>query len=115
MDTTKREPEIEEGLCEKQEEAQKKRNPAKSDDDATGTTSREQTGKNMERRIKPCIWMKRRTGFLKEEVLMMNTKKRLMKEGEVHIMILNQARRPPITEKDHTMKMSRGRRQPRGY
>ena len=59
------------------------------------------------------MMMKRRTGFLKE-VLMMNTKKRLMK-GEVHIVIQNQARRPPIKEKDHTMKISEGRTLPRGY
>ena len=66
---------------------------------------------------KPRIEMtKRQTGFLKEEVhVMMNKKKRLMKEGEVHIVILNQARKLPIKEKDHTMEMSQGRRQPRGY
>ena len=60
---------------------------------------------------------KRHTGFLKaEEVnVMMNKKKRLMKEEEVHIVILNQARKLPIKKKDHTMKMSQGRRLPRGY
>ena len=60
---------------------------------------------------------KRQTGFLKKEVhVMMNKKKRLMK-GEVHIMILimNQARKLSIKEKNHTMKMSQGRRLLRGY
>ena len=74
--------------------------------------------------------MKRQTGFLKDEVhvmtnkkkrfmkavhVMMNQKKRLMEEGMVHIAILNQARRPPIKEEDHFMKMSQGRRLLRGY
>ena len=44
VNTAKREPEIEERPLREQEEAQKKRNPAKSDDDATGTTLEEQTG-----------------------------------------------------------------------
>ena len=45
--------------------------------------------------------------FLIEEIhVMMNKKKRLLQKGEVHIVILNQARRPPIKEKDHIMKMS---------
>ena len=74
--------------------------------------------------------MKRPIVFLKEEVdVMMNEKERrkkevhvimnkmnrLMKEGEVHIMILNQAARPPIKGKNHTMKISRGRRLLRGF
>ena len=60
---------------------------------------------------------KRQTGFLKEEEVhvMMNKKKRLMKDGEVHIVILNEARKLPIKEKDPTMKMSQGKRLPRGY
>ena len=45
--------------------------------------------------------MKRQTGFLKEEVHVMNNQKqRLMEEGEVHITILNQARRPSMKGKD---------------
>ena len=68
---------------------------------------------------KPRIEMtKRQTGFLKEEVhVMMKNKKRLMKEGEVHIVILimNQARKLPIKAKDHTVKLSQWRRLPRGY
>ena len=46
---------------------------------------------------------------------MMNKKKRLTKEGEVHIVILNQARKLPIKENNHTMKMSKGKRLPGGY
>ena len=41
---------FEEGLLKKQEEAPREPNPAKRDSDATGTTSEEQTGENMERR-----------------------------------------------------------------
>ena len=52
VNTTKREPEIEERLLRKQEEAQKKPNPAKSDGDATGTTLEKQTGENTKRRRK---------------------------------------------------------------
>ena len=52
VDTVKREPEIEESLLRKQEEAHKESNHAKSDGDATGITLEEQTGKNMERRRK---------------------------------------------------------------
>ena len=52
VNATKREPEIEERGLRKQEEAQKEPNPAKSDGDAPGTTSEEQTGENMERRRK---------------------------------------------------------------
>ena len=52
VNTTKREPEIEEGLFKKQEEAQKEPNPIKIDNDATGTTLKEQTGKNVGRRRK---------------------------------------------------------------
>ena len=94
-------------------------NPAKSDGGATRTTLKEQTGK-VWKEGKPRIKMtKRQTGFLKEEEVhvMMNKKKRLMKEGEVNIVILimNQARKLPIKEKDHTMKMSQGKRLPRGY
>ena len=62
------------------------------------------------------MMMKWRTGFLKEKVdMMINKKKRLMEEGKVHMAILNQTRRPPIKERDHPMKMSQGRRLPRGY
>ena len=50
MNTAKREPEIKERLLKEQEETQKEPNPANSDSDATGTTSKKQTGKNMERR-----------------------------------------------------------------
>ena len=39
----------------------------------------------------------------KEVHVMMNKNKRLMKEGEVHIVTLNQAKNLPIKEKDHTM------------
>ena len=40
------------------------------------------------------------TAFLKEEVhVIMNKKKRYMKEGEVQIVILNQARKLPIKRK----------------
>ena len=52
VDTAKRERESEERLLRKQEEAQKEPSPAKSDDNANGTTSEEQTGKNVERRRK---------------------------------------------------------------
>ena len=52
VNTTNRKPEIEEGLLKKQDEAQKEANLAKSDSDATGTTLEEQTGENMERRMK---------------------------------------------------------------
>ena len=56
---------------------------------------------------------KRSIVFLEIEVhAMINKKKRLMK-GEVHSEILNQARRPPIKNKDPTIKMSQGRRSPR--
>ena len=62
---------------------------------------------------------KRQTGFLKEKEVhvMMDKKKKLMKEGEVRIVILimNQVRKLPIKEKDHTMKTSQWRRLPRGY
>ena len=66
---------------------------------------------------KPVIEMtKRQTGFLKEEVhVMMNKKKGVVKEGEIPIVILNQARKLPIKEKDHTVKKCQGRRLPRGY
>ena len=46
---------------------------------------------------------------------MMNIKKRLIAEGKVHAIILNQARKPQIKEKDPTMKISQGRRLLRGY
>ena len=108
--------EIKERLLRKQEEAQKEPNPAKSDSDATGTTLEEQTGENMERRRKASYLDHERTiVFLKEVHVMMNKKERIMKEGEVHIVILNQAGKPPIKEKDNTMKMSQGRRLLRGY
>ena len=38
VNTTKRSPEIKEGLLKKQEKSQKKPNPTKSDSDVTGTT-----------------------------------------------------------------------------
>ena len=56
VDTPKREPEIEERLLRKQEEAEKEANPAKGDGDATGTTLEEQTGKDMERKRKASYW-----------------------------------------------------------
>ena len=46
---------------------------------------------------------------------MMNKKERLVEEGKVHVVILNQARKPPIKKKDPTMKISQGRRLLRGY
>ena len=52
VNPTKRDPEIEEGLREKQEEAQKEPNPVQSVDDAAGTASQEETGENSERRRK---------------------------------------------------------------
>ena len=52
---------------------------------------------------------------MKEVHVMMNKNKKVMEEGEVDIVILNQDRRPLIKEKDHTMKMSRGRRLAKGY
>ena len=52
VNTTKREPEIEERPLREQEEAQKSQNLEKSDGDATGTNLEEQTGENMERRRK---------------------------------------------------------------
>ena len=52
MDIAKREPEIEEKLLRKQEEAQREPNPAKSDSDATRTTLEEKIGNNRERRRK---------------------------------------------------------------
>ena len=117
MNTTKREPEIKEGLLKKQEETQKELSPANSDSDATGTTPEEQTGKNMGRRRKASYLDDEAADSIpkKEVHIMMNKKKRLMEEGEVHIVILNQARRPPIKGKDHFMKMSQGRRLLRGY
>ena len=50
VNTPKREPEIEERLLMKQEEAQREPNPTKSDGDSTGTTLEEQTGENVETR-----------------------------------------------------------------
>ena len=46
VNPTKRKPEIEEGLREKQEEAQKEPNPVQRVDDAAGTVSQEETGEN---------------------------------------------------------------------
>ena len=59
---------------------------------------------------------KRPTGFLKEEEVhvMINKNKRLMK-GEVHIVILNQTRKLLIKGQNPTVKISQGRRLPRGY
>ena len=51
--------------------------------------------------------------FLVEEVhVIMNKKKRLIEEGKVHVVILNQARKPLIKNKDPTMKVRQGRRLP---
>ena len=50
VDTTKRVPEIEDRPLRKQQEAQKEQNPAKSDNDTTGTTSEEQRQEYGEKR-----------------------------------------------------------------
>ena len=55
VNTAKREPEIEERLLRKQEEAQKEPNPGKSDGDATGAPLEKQTAENMKRRGKSRI------------------------------------------------------------
>ena len=117
MNTTKREPEIEEGLLKKQEEAQKEPNPAKSEVTLLQPPWRSKQVGIWKEGGKPSVkMMKRWTGFLKGEVhMMMNRKERLKEEGEVQIVILNQVRRPPIKGKAHFMKMSQGRRLPRGY
>ena len=47
--------------------------------------------------------------LMKEVHVKMNNKKSLMEEGKIHVAISNQARKPPIKKKDHTMKMSQGR------
>ena len=114
VNTAKRKPEIEEKPLRKQEEGQKEPNPANSDSDVTGTTLEEQTGKNMGRRRKASYQDDEKADRIPEGKVhvMMNKKKRLMDKGEVHVMILNQARRRPINEEDHTMKISRGRRLP---
>ena len=52
VDTAKWEHEIEVRPLVKEEEAQKEPNPTKSDDDATGTASHEETGENSDRRRK---------------------------------------------------------------
>ena len=75
VNTAKREPETEERLLRKEEEAQKELRPAKSDSDATGTTLEKQTGERKWREGgKPRMKiMNRQTGFLKEEShVMMN-------------------------------------------
>ena len=114
-DTAKREWEIEEGLLRKQEEAQKEPDPAKSDSDATGTSLEKKTGKNLERRRKASYQDDRKGDRIPERSSDDDKKKRLMKEGEVPIMILNQARKLPMKEMGHTMKISQGKRLPRGY
>ena len=58
--------------------------------------------------------MNKNERLMKEVHVMMNKRKMLM-EGEVHIVILNQARRPQIKGKDHIILMSQRRRIPRGY
>ena len=115
-----RESEIEEELREKQEETQKEPNPTKGDDDTTGNTLEEQKGKNMEKRreafhlddeeansIPESSWNDKRNGKPYERSSDDEHEKKLMEEGKVHGLILNQARRPPTT-----MKMRQGRRLP---
>ena len=103
-------PEIEERPLSEEEEAQKEPNPAKCDSDASGTNLEQQTRKNMERRRKAFYLDGEEVNSIPERrSQMMNTKKRLMK-GEVHIVTLNSARKPPIKKKDPT---SQGRRLPR--
>ena len=77
----------------------------------------EQTGRNMERRRKASNQDDENADRIPERrsYVMMNRKKRLRKEGKVHIVILNQARKLLIKVKDHNMKMSQGRRLPRQY
>ena len=118
VDTAKRVRKIKERLLRKQEEPQKEPNPAKSDSDTTGTTLEEKTRKNMERRRKASYQDDEKADNVPESRRNSCEDEREEKaheEGEVLIVILNQARRPPMKEKDHTMKMSQGRRQPRGY
>ena len=98
VNTTKRKPDIEEGPLKKQEEGQNKPNLAKSDNNATGTSLAQQTGKNMERRRKALYQDDEKADRIpeREVYVMMNKKQRLIQEGKVHIVILNQARKPLI-------------------
>ena len=116
VNTTKREPEIEERPLREQEEAQKERNPAKSDDDATGTTLEEQIVENMERRG--------RASYHDDETVDRIPERR--SSDDEHEEKAYEKRGPyrdsesgkkasSIKENDHTMKMSQGRRWPRGY
>ena len=117
VNTIKREPETEEGLLKKQEEAQKEPNSAKSDGDATGTNLEEQTGENMERRRKVSYQDDEKADKISERRSSCDDEQEVKAHGRRKGSHRNSesGQRPLIKEKDHTMKMSRGRRLLRGY